>query len=138
MATSYLTMKGIAKWALLQVPDREYNSYKITLYPDQASMAKFHQSGLQNKPKQDEDGEHITFRRPVEKVFKGKLQEMGPPEVKMRDGSPLKDFVGNGSTVEVEIEVYDTKRGKGGRLAKVTVDNLVPYEKKSATDGLPS
>ncbi|WP_205105296.1 hypothetical protein, partial [Sutterella massiliensis] len=43
----------------------------------------------------------------------------------VRRGKPVS--LGNGSEVTVDIAVYDTQKGKGHRVEKITVHNLVEY-----------
>lgn len=121
MPTSYHKFSGPCKWAKVHRPDDKYNVYSIQVYLDQEQQAKLKDTGIQIQPKEDIDGVYYTFRRPVVKVIKGKLVELGPPKVN------TEKIVGNGSTVTVDISVYDTIKGKGHTLNEVKVTNLVEY-----------
>lgn len=134
--TEYVYLQGKAKWARLQTPD-PWGNWKITLYltPDSYNqMSALKNEGVKNIIKKDEDGYHVTLRRPVNKEMRGKLQGFAPPEVINPDGTPLRDvLIGNGSDVTVKLEVYSHKTPSGGyakaaRLQGVRVDNLVPFE----------
>jgi len=122
------TYAGVAKWAMLFKPDEKYDVYKITLYPDKTSLKAYVKNGHQGVIKEDEDGKHVTFRRKVSLLTKKKeVWELGPPKVVDAEGNKFTELVGNGSEVEVVVEVYDTVKGLGTRLNEVRVLNHVPY-----------
>lgn len=134
--TEYVYLQGKAKWARVTTPD-PWGNWKITLYltPDSYNeVMRLKAEGLKNIIKKDEDGHHVTLRRPVNKEIKGKLVGFAPPEVINPDGTPLRDvLIGNGSDVTVKLEVYSHKTPGGGqakaaRLQGVRVDNLVVFE----------
>lgn len=130
MATLNLYLSGTCKWAKLGVPDQKYNNFQLDLYPSEKSMKDFINSGLQLQVHESEEGKFIKLRRSVSKVIKGKLVEFGPPTLLDKDNNELdvkKFLVGNGSAVTVKIAVYDTVKGKGHRLEKVRIDELIPY-----------
>lgn len=154
MASKELTLTGIAKWVRAYQPDEKYNNYTIDLYMDDRSFNDFLSSGSQVNVKQNEDGRFVTFRRPHVKLIKNDMVVFGPPAVgavnpdtgkfelwgeyvdatskqsrqvfKPKEGSPS---IGNGSTVTVAVEIYDTQKGSGTRLNAIRVDNLVEYKK---------
>ena len=123
MSSNYLKFSGKCKWPRLQNPD-EYGKYQITLYLDDEGWVRFDQSGIQSVPKEDDKGRHVTFRRPTQSLIKGETVEWGPPEVV---GVPEGALLGNDSDVTIEVVVYDTIKGKGSRLNKVTVDKFVEF-----------
>jgi hypothetical protein len=136
MPTENVYVKGTAKWCIMHAPD-SWGYYKMTLYPDSPSLERIRElqsAGLKNVLKKDEDGYNVTFRRPQNKMMRGKLVAFTPPEVLGPDGkTPLSALVGNGSEVTVKLEVYPHSTPGGGkavaaRLAAVKVDNLVPYD----------
>lgn len=128
MASTYHYFSGKCKWAMLNKPDSKYNDYKINVYLDEPSKVLYLESGLQMKTKADEDGEFITFRRPVSKIIKQELAKFDPPIVtSASDGSVVTDLLGNGSEVVIKVLAYDTIKGKGHRLEAVQVTKLVPY-----------
>lgn len=132
MASKFYKFRGKMKWNQnITTPDEFRGSefYKVSLYDlDEQSLKDFEESGIQSKPKQDNDGDTLyTFRRPVQKIIQKKLAEFGPPEFVKEDGSPVDVMVAHGSEAEIEVVVYDTMMGKGCRLNKVTVTNLIEF-----------
>lgn len=129
MAQKIYFFSGTAKWAKIHQPDTKFGEkYQIDLYLDPASLDLFNQSGSRSKIRQDDDGTFIKFsRNRWQKDKDGKDMDMGPPDVLSLDGKAFTENVGNGSKVTVKVEVYDSKYGKGTRLAGVRVDNLVPF-----------
>jgi hypothetical protein len=126
--TEYLYLSGVCKWPRLATPDKDYDNYHVTLYLDEKSMKRFDESGLMLEPKTDEGGTSIKVRRPRTRVFNDELKEFGPPELIDENGYKVDPFkLGNGSTITVKLAVYPTKKGKGHRLEKVQVNELVPY-----------
>lgn len=121
--------------------------YKITVALDNEGWSKFHQSGLSLKVKPvEQDGEDgVTFKRDVEAKSgvdkKGKKWSLGggPPRVRDAEGDEFSDLIGNGSTVEVLVEVYEVASGplkgkKGHRLEAVKVVKHIPYESPEDDD----
>ena len=143
MSTQNIKMRGKAYWARVQEDNFDsYNGldfYKITLVPDDESWDKFRKAQFLLTPKtvgdNDEDG--VTFRRTVEpKMYKdkktGKIQELGggAPIVLDEEGDPFDGLIGNGSEVIVTVAALDLKarKGRGHRLEKVQIIDLIPYE----------
>ena len=140
-----MKLTGKAYWARVYEGNHdEYGGkefYKITIVPDDESWVKFNKSGLSLKPKEvEEDGElGVTFRRDVHPKKgidkKGKAWTMGggAPQVVDEDGDEFDKLIGNGSVVEVAVDVYSIKAGpmkgkKGHRLDGVRVLEHVAYE----------
>jgi len=138
-------LQGKCKWARLVAPDMKYSQWSIVLYPDTKSYEKLMElktakngvDGILNVIKKDEDGYFVTFKRPTQKLIKGKVQGFAPPEVFEADAkTPLiSALVGNGSDVTVKVQVYQYNKPAGGkgraaRLESVRVDNLIPFEMK--------
>lgn len=145
MATKKIVLKGNAYWARVYEGNHdEYGGkefYKITVALDGDSWGKFSKSGmtLQSRPvEKDSEVKGITFRRDIEgrdfvdkKTGKTKTLGGGPPRVVDKDGSVMTDLIGNGSEVEVLVEVYETKSKPakiGHRLEAVKVLKIVHYE----------
>lgn len=128
MATKYFKFTGPCKWAKVTKPDDKYNVYSINVYLNDEMLAKYAKSGMQMQIKEDEDGSYVAFRRPVQKIIKGELVELGPPRVSYKGGD-LENLIGNGSIVEVDVAVYDSLKGKGHTLQEVKVKELVIYER---------
>lgn len=153
-ATRYHTFSGKCKWAKLDTPDTKYvqeGKWTIVLYPNEAALMQikeFKKQGLLNHIKMDDDGEYITFSRPVQKLFRGRLKAFLPPTILNKacpmepgDGPPAGSFIlprntkiGNGSDVTVSVEIYWTGQGEkerpNARLAAVRIDNLVTYTRE--------
>lgn len=138
MASKFEYFQGKAKWARTTTPD-PWNNYKITLYMDKDSdsLTKFQalkEKGLKTELKKDEDGYYATFKRPTQKLMRGKITTFTPPAVVLADGTPLTDgLIGNGSDVTVKVVVYNYTtpqkvQGVAVRLESIRVDNLVPFE----------
>ena len=128
MATKTFFFTGTVKWAKVFKPDEKFEpQYSLQLFLDDDGWATWKASGLGGKVKEDEDGKYVTFRRKVA----GPSWEpvLGPPKVTSADGKPFEGLIGNGSTLTVKVDVYDTAKGKGHRLEGVRVDELVVYEK---------
>ena len=127
MATKYVYLSGKTKWAKLRKPDDKYNNFQLPLYLDKKSWELYDTLGLSLSKKKDDDGDFVTFKRPVSKLIKNEIVEFGPPKVLNKDNSEFDGLVGNGSDVTVKISVYDTMKGPGHRLETVRVEKLVEY-----------
>ncbi len=142
-----LKLRGKAYYAQVGAKDTDPDEfggrefYKLSLEMNDESWAKFSRSGLslQSKhlKKDDEDSPLVvTFRRDAEaktgKDKKGRSWSLGggKPVVVDSDGDELDEFIGNGSEVEIFVEVYEAKKikKKGHRLEKIIVHELVRYE----------
>ncbi len=149
--TEWHYFQGKAKWARLVSPDQKYACWSVVLYMDANSdsynkllelkKADNGVDGILNVIKKDEDGYFTTFKRPTQKLIKGKVQAFAPPIVMEADGTTplLNALVGNGSDVTVKVEVYQYNKPTGGkgraaRLVSVRVDNLIPFEMKKDFD----
>lgn len=148
MATQFIRIKGVAKWAKVYAnqKDTKFNEggvYTLTLYPDAASTVLLKSAGSRVKWNEDEDGKFIKLSKDHLRVFKDKdtgedkEEVMGPPEVGKgvdEEGYliPFSDPIGNGSVVDVKVAIYDSKFGKGTRLEQVNVLEHVPYEDRPA------
>jgi hypothetical protein len=88
---------------------------------------------VKNHVKKDDDGWFVTFKRPTERKFSGRVEGMDPPRVIDKDGKPIETRIGNGSDGIVKLEVYQHKTPNGGhakaaRWAALRIDNLVEFE----------
>lgn len=139
MNTEYVYIQGKLSWVKTQTPD-EWGKWKCTVHPNAASLDKIRDlqaEGLKNVLKKDEDGYYVAFSRPTQKMIKGKVVGLAPPEILQADGkTPLTGvLVGNGSDGTVKLEVYSHGTPGGGkakaaRLLSIRVDNLIPFEMK--------
>ena len=132
MATKFYKFSGILKWTQNLTSPDNYNgieNYKCNLILDEESQARFAEAGIRTKPQTDKEGDTFNvFKRPPKKKIKDEIVDFGPPEVVNKDGEPITSLIGNGSKAEIEVVVYDTMAGKGHRLNKVTVTDLIEYE----------
>ena len=130
MPSQTYRFNGLAMWAKVHEPDKKFNRYTVDAYLDDPSFRLFNSTGLQLEVRDGEvDGEtkqYVKFSRPVSKIIKGKLVEY-PPIPVFLNGEQITDLVGNGSECQFEVQVFDTIKGKGHSLEKVTVRNLIPY-----------
>jgi hypothetical protein len=131
MATQFYYFKGITKWPKLKVVDEKFGKYQLPLWLDEPSWKLFHESKLQLHPKKDTDGEYVKFSCAPEVKAGNRTLTFGPIPTVDTEGNPISEMVGSGSTVIAQVEVYDTRNGKGHRLRKVTVENLIPYVTKN-------
>lgn len=132
MATKTYYFEGAGMWPKLAKPD-DYNGvekYKISVVLDDLDLLKG--SGVRLRTKTTEDGEMVTFSRPVEgrTMPDGSTLGGGKPLVVDSDGNPWDEtrLIGNGSRVRVKVSVYDTRMGKGHRLEGVQVLEYIPYD----------
>lgn len=134
MATKQYQITGEVKWAKVHKPDSKYNKHTIDIKLDAKGKATFEKMGLKNQAKEDEDGNlWVTFRRDPDGMVwnDGAKGTAGAPKVLDAEGHPTTDFIGNGSVATITVSVYDYDnkfgKGKGSRLEKVHVHNLVEY-----------
>lgn len=95
-----------------------------------------------NFPLEDTDLGLIKFDRPVHNTKEGMEWTAGPPIVTDHNGVPWPEgkLIGNGSILEVSVDVYETRNPdgeaiKGTRLTKVKVLDLVEYTRPEDSDG---
>lgn len=141
--TIYLT--GKASWARIYEGNRDMNeafhgaggAYTIDVLLEKEELDKLTASGSRLKPRLSDDGISIKFKR--KHVHPAGIDVLGgPPQVVDADGNAFDKWLGNGTTVEVAAEVYDTKMGKGTRLTGVKVIDFVePPEREEGEGGAP-
>lgn len=151
----YLKFKGLIAWArIYDGQEDEYNGdkhWKISFYPNKEVAESIKAAGIQARIKDDDGeksgvaGKYFVFKRPLERSFDGVTQKLDPVKVvdKMGKEYPERISIGNGSTVEVTLEVYQTKRfGKGTRLKEIKVLDLIEYkpddQEDAAEDNAPA
>jgi hypothetical protein len=147
MAKHAYYFQGKCKYPKLVNPDIEYRCWSVQTCLTKKSYEDFMKlkdgsdtvEGILNNVKLGEDGEYwVTFKRPMEKTYKGKSQLFTPPKLLNADGTPFppSTMIGNGSDITVKVEWYTfqppfkKKKGSAIRMESVRVDNLVPYEMK--------
>jgi hypothetical protein len=142
----YIYLQGKTKWFRHDHPD-QYGKWKHVLYfnPDTDTFKKItdlkEKKGILNVLKKDEDGYNMTFTRPTQKTYQGKVQGFAPPEIIDANGIPLRNVnVGNGSDVTTKIYVYPykspgtTEQKWATRWESSRIDNLVPFDGKRDFD----
>ncbi len=137
---------GKAQWAKVYEADefRGSTNWKIDLELDNENLALYKESGIQGKVRSNENGPVVSFKRPTTKLIKGVQQIFAGPKVidntgktiveykKSEDGTKFERvgtpvLIGNGSIVEVTVQVYPTSMGPGQRLESVKIIDLIEY-----------
>jgi len=163
MATKTYSFTGVCNWAKVFEDNRDMKAwseedqaftapspcngvYSLMLTMSDADYKTLKMSGsvaAKNSKFDDEGRDIVRFRREHEKKGKGgKILDFasGAPKVTKADGSPwsFEDDgpIGNGSTVQVEVSVYDTKYNPGTRLESVKVLDHVEVKEKKEGDEL--
>lgn len=127
--TVYLT--GKCKWAKLKDPDKKYSVWTLDLYLDEKGLKNFAAADLELQLRDSDEGPFIKLRRPTSRLDRktDQVVKFNPPKVIDADGEPwdMKVLIGNGSEVDVKIDVYPTPKGNAHRLEAVRVTKLVEY-----------
>lgn len=153
LSTKYYEFTGPCKYARVwpnQI-DRKYETPEkggkwgiiVNLAPEDVKL--WNSLGTRAKPQRLADPEKNRDIGDLQltRFERNKFGELGAPEVV---GVEAGTAIGNGSSVTVRVEVYpytyNGENGWGSRLAKVTVNELVPYvptpkAEGSTTDGEP-
>ena len=150
MATRKVKLTGIAEWAKVFPQNRDMQGFDgayqdcngactidVILDDDNLATLKASRSMKRGVPDQMGRGTKVKL---VRKFDTGRDWDSGAPVVKKSDGTDwdydLDGTIGNGSTVEVELSVYDTSRPNivGTRLDKVKVIDHVAYVADTAGD----
>jgi hypothetical protein len=150
MATRKVKLTGIAEWAKVFPQNRDMKGYEgayedcngactidVILDDDNMEALKASRSIKRGSPDPEGRGTKVKF---VRKFDTGRDWDSGAPVVKKSDDSNW-DFdidgpIGNGSTVEVLLSVYDTRMKNivGTRLDMVKVVDHVEYVGNTATE----
>jgi len=150
MATRKVKLTGIAEWARVFETNRDMDGFDgvyrdhdgactIDIIMDDANLSTLKASRSMKKGTPDAEGRGTKVKF-IRKFNTGKDWDSGAPIVQKSDGSTwsISDdgTIGNGSTVEVELSVYDTSRPNivGTRLDKVKVVDHVAYIADTAGD----
>ena len=150
MATRKVKLTGIAEWAKVFPQNRDMEGFDgayrdcngactIDLILDDENLATLKASRSMKRGVPDPQGRGTKVKL-VRKYDTGKDWDSGAPVVKKLDGSDwdysLDGTIGNGSTVEVVLSVYDTKMKSivGTRLDAVTVLDHVEYVPDTVAD----
>ena len=150
MATRKIKLTGIAEWARVFETNRDMDGFDgvyrdhdgactIDIIMDDANLSTLKASRSMKKGTPDAEGRGTKVKF-IRKFNTGKDWDSGAPTVQKSDGSTWDlssdGTIGNGSTVEVELSVYDTSRPNivGIRLDKVKVVDHVAYVADTAGD----
>ena len=150
MATRKIKLTGIAEWARVFETNRDMDGFDgvyrdhdgactIDIIMDDANLSTLKASRSMKKGTPDAEGRGTKVKF-IRKFNTGKDWDSGAPIVQKSDGSTWDissdGTIGNGSTVEVELSVYDTSRPNivGTRLDKVKVIDHVAYIADTAGD----
>lgn len=150
MATRKVKLTGIAEWAKVFTQNRDMEGFDgayrdcngactIDLILDDENLALLKASRSMKRGVPDTEGRGTRVKL-VRKYDTGKDWDSGAPIVKKSDGSnwdySLDGTIGNGSTVEVVLSVYDTKMKSivGTRLDAVIVIDHVEYVADAVSD----
>ena len=145
MATRKVILTGIGEWAKVFEENRDLEGFEgawkecegacvIDMILDEANMKLLATSKSMKKGSPDADGRgtRVRFHR---KFNTGRDWDSGAPVVTKADGSKW-DYaedgtIGNGSTIQVTLSVYDTSRKGivGTRLDRVKVLEHLKYER---------
>lgn len=143
MATRIVKLTGIGEWAKVFEDNRDMHGYDgvyescdgactIDVILDEDNLKKLKASRSIKRGKPDPEGRGHTIRF-VRKFDGGQARNSGAPVVLKSDNTPWSfdedGFIGNGSTVEVTLSVYDTRMANivGTRLDKVKVLEHIEY-----------
>ena len=150
MATRKVKLTGTAEWAKVFEQNRDLKGFEgayeahdgactIDLIMDDDNLAALKASRSMKRGTPDQMGRGTKVKL-VRKFDTGRDWDSGAPVVKKSDGTDwdydLDGTIGNGSTVEVVLSVYDTKMKSivGTRLDAVTVLDHVQYVPDTASD----
>ena len=150
MATRKVKVSGIAEWAKVFSQNRDMEGFDgvyrdhggactIDVIMDEDSLTALKASRSMKKGSPDPQGRGTKVKF-IRKYDTGRDWDSGAPIVKKSDGSDwdydLDGTIGNGSTVEVLLSVYDTKMKSivGTRLDAVTVLDHVQYVPDTVSD----
>lgn len=137
--TQYIKVRGRAAWARVQKENyddyRGSKNWKICLFMSKDEEKKLKEAGSQVRVKYDEgeksgiEGKYYQFKRAVEKDWGRGVEPLTPVEITYQ-GQDFQEAIGNGSEVELTLEVYPTKNfGNGTRLVSVDILDLIEYVK---------
>ena len=164
MATKFITLTGPCRWAQVFEDNRDmsgpkmpdgtpYNpdirdvmegQYSIFVGLNDSQFEALKDSGSQAPDyEKEEDGVHwVRFKRPHKRFTRaGELMDWACGAPKVTSAGGQWDFetdgaIGNDSTVEVTVAVYEAGRLVGTRLESILVVTHVPVEDKE-TDEVP-
>lgn len=145
MATTRIYLTGIAVWAKLFERNRDRGEFHeatdgitcVNIVLEKEEMDALKKAGSRLRPTVMEEGLAVKVRRPW--IHDSIPEFGGQAQIVDKDGKEWDSSVaiGNGSKIEVALDIYDTAKGKGTRLAGVKVLDLVEYESPEGASNLP-
>ena len=153
MATRKVVLTGIGEWAKVFEDNRDMKGFEgaweefngactIDMILDDENMQILRNSKSMKKGTPDPEGRGTRVRL-IRKFETGRDWDSGAPVVTKSDGSKWNyeedGTIGNGSTVQVTLSVYDTSRKGivGTRLDRIKVINHVEYQPEDADEVVP-
>ena len=143
MATKYKKFTGKANWAKLfdfNMDDYQGSKrYAVDLYLDADEQKLYEESGIQLQPIKNNtdypDRTGYRFKCLQKQLIKDEVVIFGAPTVTDVNGDPFEELIGNGSMMEINVSVFDTKNGKGHRLLSAKVLEHVEYHRSEPVEG---
>ena len=153
MATRKVVLTGIGEWAKVFEDNRDMKGFEgaweefngactIDMILDDENMQILRNSKSMKKGTPDPEGRGTKVRL-IRKFDTGRDWDSGAPVVTKADGSKWNyeedGTIGNGSTVQVTLSVYDTSRKGivGTRLDRIKVINHVEYQPEDEDEVAP-
>ena len=153
MATRKVVLTGIGEWAKVFEDNRDMKGFEgaweefngactIDMILDDENMQILRNSKSMKKSTPDPEGRGTRVRL-IRKFETGRDWDSGAPVVTKSDGSKWNyeedGTIGNGSTVQVTLSVYDTSRKGivGTRLDRIKVINHVEYQPEDEDEVVP-
>ena len=153
MATRKVVLTGIGEWAKVFEDNRDMKGFEgaweefngactIDMILDDENMQILRNSKSMKKGTPDPEGRGTRVRL-IRKFETGRDWDSGAPVVTKSDGSKWNyeeaGTIGNGSTVQVTLSVYDTSRQGivGTRLDRIKVINHVEYQPEDEDEVVP-
>ena len=153
MATRKVVLTGIGEWAKVFEDNRDMKGFEgaweefngactIDMILDDENMQILRNSKSMKKGTPDPEGRGTRVRL-IRKFETGRDWDSGAPVVTKSDGSKWNyeedGTIGNGSTVQVTLSVYDTSRKGivGTRLDRIKVITHVEYQPEDEDEVAP-
>ena len=153
MATRKVVLTGIGEWAKVFEDNRDMKGFEgaweefngactIDMILDDENMQILRNSKSMKKGTPDPEGRGTKVRL-IRKFETGRDWDSGAPVVTKSDGSKWNyeedGTIGNGSTVQVTLSVYDTSRKGivGTRLDRIKVFKHVEYQPEDEDEVVP-
>lgn len=138
-----IKVTGKCAWAKVQPGNfDEYKgvkSWRLNFYPNKEAFQILKEAKIQTKLKEDDGeksgvtGSFYNFRRPLLGLVGG-VERKRKPAVITHNGEPFSGEIGNGSLIELTLDVYNTSMGVGTRIKEVNVLELIEYSGSSFKD----